>query len=206
MSPTSPSPSLPAFVKPMLASSGTAFDDDNFLFEVKWDGIRMLAFLEAAGYRLCNRHGIDTTCRYPEFGFLQQWPPGIILDGEMVVLQGGRPDFALLQSRDKTRSLLKIRTLSQVQPATFVVFDLLYDNYAPMFDLPLLERRERLQELLRQWCHPRLLFSQGILGKGQALFQETCRQNLEGIMAKRISSRYRPGRRGKEWLKIKPRR
>ena len=206
MTATLPNLSLPAFVKPMLASPGSAFDDDDYLFEVKWDGMRMLAFVEATSYRLINRHGIDTTSRYPEFGFLREWPPGIILDGEMVVLRDGKPDFALLQSRDKTRSLLKIRTLSQVQPATFVAFDLLYDNYASMVDQPLLVRRERLQQLLRQWPHLQLLFSQGILGKGKALFQEACRQNLEGIMAKRLCSRYRPGRRGQEWLKIKPRR
>src|SRR5260370_14823501 len=102
----------------MLASSGTAFDDDNYLFEVKWNGIRMLAFLETPCYRLRNRHGIDTTCRYPEFAFLAGLPPGTLLDGEMVVFRDGQPDLALLQGRDKTRSALKTRTLCQAQPAS----------------------------------------------------------------------------------------
>ncbi len=188
----------------MLASSGSAFDDDDYLFEIKWDGIRMLAFVEAAGYRLSNRHGIDTTSRYPEFGFLREWPPGTILDGEMVVLRAGKPDFARLQSRDKTRSRLKIRTLSQVEPATYFAFDLLYENHVRLLDRPLLERRDRLEDLVRHWSRPRLVFSHGILGQGRALFEAACRQDLEGIMAKRVSSRYRPGRRSKEWLKIKP--
>ena len=205
MSAISPSLSLPAFVKPMLASSGTAFDDDNYLFEIKWDGIRMLAFLEADRYRLINRHGIDTTERYPEFAFLAGLAPGTILDGEMVVLHRGKPDFALLQSRDKTRSPLKVRTLSQVEPATYIVFDLLYENHVPVLDRPLLERRERLEDLVRQWSRPRLVFSQSILGKGRVLFAETCRQHLEGIMAKKVTSIYQPGKRGPDWIKIKPR-
>ena len=108
-------PSLPSFVKPMLATSGTASDNDDYLFELKWDGMRMLAFLETRQYRLLNRHGIDATARFPEFAFLADLPPGTILDGEMVVLRAGQPDFGLLQSRDKTRSPLKIRTLSQVE-------------------------------------------------------------------------------------------
>ena len=197
---------LPRFIKPMLATSGTAFDDDNFLFEIKWDGMRMLAFLEPAGHRLVNRHGIDATARYPEFDFLAELDPGAILDGEMVVLRGGKPDFALLQSRDKTRSPLKIRTLSQAEPATYIAFDLLYENYVPLLDQPLLERRQRLECLVQRWGHPRLVFSHGILGKGRALFAEACRQDLEGIVAKRISSHYRSGRRGNDWIKIKPSR
>jgi bifunctional non-homologous end joining protein LigD len=197
--------SLPSFIKPMLAKSGTAFDDDDFLYEVKWDGMRMLAFLEAGSYRLLNRHGIDATERYPEFAFLARLAPGTIVDGEMVVLHAGKPDFALLQSRDKTRSPLKIRTLSQVEPATYIAFDLLYENHAPLLDRPLLERRQRLEDLVRQWSNPRLVFSQSILGKGRALFAETCRQHLEGIVAKRVTSIYRPGQRGPDWIKIKPR-
>jgi hypothetical protein len=79
----SPRRSLPTFLQPMLASRGTAFDDDAYLFEVKWNGMRMLAFRERSGYRLMNRHGIDTTSRY-------------LLDGEMVVFRDGQPDLARL--------------------------------------------------------------------------------------------------------------
>ena len=119
---TRPSPhrSLPAFIPPMLASRGTAFDDDAYLFEVKWNGMRMLAFRERSCYRLVNRHGIDTTSRYPEFAFLNGLLPGTVLDGEMVVFRDGQLDLARLQGRDKTRSALKTRTGSQTQPATFV--------------------------------------------------------------------------------------
>ena len=130
-------PMLPAFIQPMLAVGVEPFDDGHFLFEIKWDGVRMLAFIDAKGYRLRNRHGTNTTVRYPEFDFLVQLPSGTILDGEMVVLRHGQPDFALVQSRDKTRSSLKIRTLSQAEPATFMAFDLLYENYSSLLAFPL---------------------------------------------------------------------
>ena len=198
-------PSLPAFIKPMLAVRGEPFDDDDFLFEIKWDGIRMLAFIDANGFRLMNRHGIDATARYPEFGFLAGLAPGNVLDGEMVVLRGGNPDFTLVQSRDKTRLPLKIRTMSQAEPATFMAFDLLYDNHVYLLDRPLVERRERLENLILSCGHPHLVFSAGIQGQGRALFAEVCRQNLEGIVAKRRSSPYRAGKRSDAWIKIKQR-
>src|SRR5271156_3897176 len=87
---------LPAFIPPMQAKSGEPFDDDGYLFEVKWDGTRCLAFIEQGSYRLLNRRNIDMTDRYPEFDFLGEMPPGAVLDGEIVVLKGGKPDFALL--------------------------------------------------------------------------------------------------------------
>jgi bifunctional non-homologous end joining protein LigD len=197
-------PLLPAFIQPMLAVSAKPFDDANFLFEIKWDGIRMLAFIDTHAYRLINRHGTDTTARYPEFDFLAQLPSGTVLDGEMVVLRNGQPDFVLVQSRDKTRSSLKIRTLSRAEPATFMAFDLLYENYNSLVDYPLLERRQRLERFLDRCHHPRLVFSPGVVGQGQALFAAACGQNLEGIMAKRLTSRYRPGQRSRAWIKIKP--
>ena len=78
--------------------------------------------------------------RHAGFGSLAGLPPGAILDGEMVVLHDGKPDFALVQSRDKTRSPLKVRTLSLSVPATFIAFDLLYDRYVSLLQRPLLER------------------------------------------------------------------
>ena len=77
-----------------------------------------VGFHRTRRYRLLNRHGVNTTERYPEFAFLAGLPPGTILDGEMVVFHNGKPDFGLVQGRDKTRSALKIRSLSLAQPAT----------------------------------------------------------------------------------------
>ena len=196
-------PSLPAFIEPMLATRGQPFDSQDYLFEIKWDGIRMLAFIDPEGYRLMNRHGVNTTERYPEFAFLAGLPPGTILDGEMVVFHNGKPDFGLVQGRDKTRSALKIRSLSRAQPATFLVFDLLYQRGQSLLQRTLLQRRLCLEEVLDCLPNPRLLLSQGLIGAGKALFQETHRQHLEGIMAKKLTSSYRPGTRTADWIKIK---
>ena len=97
-------PVLPAFIAPMLAKPGVPFDSLEHFFEIKWDGTRTLVFVERDGYRLVNRRQIDMTERYPEFAFLDKLPAGTILDGEMVVLCNGKPDFALLLSREQSRS------------------------------------------------------------------------------------------------------
>src|SRR5262249_47332116 len=102
-------PPLPAFVAPMLAQPGAPFDSDDHLFEVKWDGTRMLVFRDASGCRLLNRHGAHRTTQYPEFAGLTQLPVGTILDGEMLVLQQGQPDFGRLLSRDLACQPLKIQ-------------------------------------------------------------------------------------------------
>jgi bifunctional non-homologous end joining protein LigD len=196
-------PSLPAFIEPMLAIRGQPFDSDDYLFEIKWDGIRMLVFIEEGRYRLLNRHGVNTTERYPEFAFLAGLPPGTILDGEMVVFRNGKPDLGLVQGRDKTRSALKIRSRSLAQPATYLVFDLLYQRGQSLLQKPLLQRRQRLEEVVSRLSDPPLVLSQGMIGAGRALFQETYRQHLEGIMAKKLTSTYRPGQRAAGWIKIK---
>src|SRR5216683_3871217 len=102
-------PELPRFVPPMLAKPGVPFDSPEHLFEVKWDGTRVLAFVDSRGYRLVNRHQADVIDRYPELGFLGSLPAGTILDGEVVVLRQGKTDFGLLLSRNQARAPLKIQ-------------------------------------------------------------------------------------------------
>ena len=194
---------LPAFIPPMLAQIGTPFDSDNYLFEVKWDGTRSLAFLDGNGYRLVNRRRIHMTERYPEFNFLAGMRPGTVLDGEIVVLKDGKPSFQRLQSREHTRAPLKIRHLARTLPATYVVFDLLYAGYESMMAQPLTARRERLQRLVQAINRPELVVSEGFVGHGNALFRAACEQGLEGVVAKPLSSRYWPGKRSDAWLKIK---
>jgi ATP-dependent DNA ligase len=188
----------------MLAKPGVPFDSQEHLFEVKWDGTRALAFVEQGDYRLINRRRADVTDRYPELTFLGGLPAGTVLDGEVVVLQGGKPSFRHLLSRNQARSSFKIQSLARTLPATYVVFDLLYDRFESLLALPLASRRERLEELIRRYAHPGLICSQGMVGPGKAFFAEVCRQGLEGMMAKQLASRYRPGRRTDVWTKIKP--
>ena len=199
-----PSSSLPPFVLPMLARPGAPFDSDTHLFEIKWDGTRMLAFVEQDGCRLVNRHQGEQTGQYPELSCLAELPAGTILDGELVVFADGRPDFYRLLSRDQTCDPFKIQLASRLRPATYVVFDLLYDDYRPLLAQPLSERRRRLCQLVEEFDHPELALSEGIIGAGRTLFAEVCRLGLEGLVAKRLASPYRPGRRTKDWIKIKP--
>ena len=107
-------PTLPAFVSPMLAKKGDPFDSREHLFEIKWDGTRMLAFVEPDGYRLVNRHRAERTA---ELACLTELPAGVILDGEVVVFHDGRPDFRRLLSRDQAGAPFKIRLSARSLPA-----------------------------------------------------------------------------------------
>jgi ATP-dependent DNA ligase len=196
---------LPHFVAPMLAKPGRPFDSADYLFEIKWDGTRMLAAIDRDGYRLVNRHGRERTEQYPEFGFLRQLPAGMILDGEMIVLSGGKPAFGKLLTREQTQDPLKIRMLARSLPAVYVVFDLLYADYEPLLDQPLEGRRERLEKLVEGQQESGIVFSAGVVGEGRAFFERVCREGLEGVVAKRLGSLYRPGKRSDAWIKIKPR-
>ena len=111
-----------------------------------------------------------------------------VLDGEIVVLRQGKPDFGLLLSRNQARASFRIQLLARVLPVTYVVFDLLYERYESLLAQPLSTRRKR-QEKLIQGCAPPLVFSQGVVGSGKAFFAQICHQGLEGMMAKRLASR-----------------
>ena len=87
---------LPEFIAPMLAKRGAPFDSDEYLFEVKWDGMRAITLVDAEGFRVLNRRGVDVTARYPELSCLSELPAGTILDGELVVLEAGKPSLARL--------------------------------------------------------------------------------------------------------------
>jgi DNA ligase D-like protein (predicted ligase) len=187
----------------MLAKPGTPFDSDEHIFEVKWDGTRTLALIECGEYRLLNRRKIDMTAGYSEFAGLAAFPEGTVLDGETIVFRNGKPDFGLLQSREQARSSLKIRSLARTMPATYIVFDLLYERYRSTMELPLVERRQRLRRLITSAGLPQVVLSQGVVGPGRTFFQQTCQQGLEGVIAKRLQSRYLPGKRTDAWLKIK---
>jgi DNA ligase D-like protein (predicted ligase) len=196
--------SLPFFVSPMLAKIGQPFDDPAWLFEIKWDGTRALAFVEDGDYRLLNRKKNDSRPRYPELDVLRTLPPGTILDGEIAVLVDGRPSFHGMLNREQAHGAPRVRALAKTLPAVYVVFDLLYRDDAPLLDRPLAARREALRELLAGVdVGGRLVLSEGVVGEGLAYFAEAGRRDLEGIVAKRLDSRYVPGKRSDAWLKIK---
>jgi DNA ligase D-like protein (predicted ligase) len=195
---------LPDFVEPMLARLETQpFDSDEHLFEIKWDGIRALCFVENGAHRLVSRRQNDMTERYPELGFLADLSAGTLLDGELVVLQDGRPDFHSALRREQGRGTRTIANLAASLPASYVVFDVLYSGFEPLMTRPLFARREVLRALVEAADNPRLVRSEGIVGGGRAVFEEMRGLGLEGMLAKRLDSPYLPGARTDAWIKIK---
>ena len=180
----------------MLAVSGQPFDSEAHFFEFKWDGLRTQALVERGVHRLVSRNGVDVTDRYPGMTGLAGLPGGLVLDGELVVFRDGKTDFELvLKSMHRSGSL----------PVTFVVFDILFESSRSLMDAPFSERRERLEEIVRDCPSPGLMLSEGIRAKGKLLYQTACEQGLEGVVAKKLSSTYAAGKRNGAWVKIKRR-
>ena len=192
------------FFRPMLATPATPFDSEEYLFEVKWDGVRALAAIEKGRWQLWGRTGNDYTERYPELAGLCRLPSGTLIDGELIALKGGRADFpALLQRHQRN----PCRNLHPLEPSIhYVVFDLLYAKGRPLLRQPLHDRRERLRELLSGVGDTSLVYSAGIVGCGREFFSQVVAQGHEGVMAKHLASGYRPGQRSPAWKKIKPSR
>jgi DNA ligase D-like protein (predicted ligase) len=196
---------LPETIEPMLARIGRPFDDPRFLFEVKWDGTRAMSFIERGRpLRMLNRRRRDIAWRYPELSFLANLPSGTVLDGEVVCLDAtGNPSFEALQSREQVHSERRAAHSVAACPATYVVFDLLYDKGRSIMHLPCSERRERLRALVAGARNVRLVMSEGVEAGGVRYFEQAVAQGLEGVVAKRLDSPYEPGRRSGAWLKIK---
>ena len=191
---------------PMLATPAAPFDSAAYLFEVKWDGVRALAARAAGRWRLWGRTGIDYTARYPELAVLARLPTGTVVDGELVVLHGGRADFPALLRRHQWQQgdRRAAGALHQQLPVRYVLFDLLFDRGGCLFQEALLQRRARLRDLLLALDEPVLAYSDGVVGCGRAFFAQAVAQGQEGVMAKHQASRYRPGQRSAAWRKIKP--
>jgi bifunctional non-homologous end joining protein LigD len=197
---------IDARITPMLAYMAPGpFDSERHLFEIKWDGTRCLLFKKGDEIRLQNRRLETITHRYPELGSLPQQleARNAILDGELVVLSDGLPNFSKLQQREQVADPMKIDLLSRTIPATFVVFDILWLNDGQVTARPLLDRKELLSGILRE--SPHLIESRFIREQGTAYYQEVVSRGLEGVMAKTLTGPYLIGRRSRLWLKIKPR-
>lgn len=189
-------------IKPMLAMASPPFDSARHLFELKWDGTRCIAFIDKKGVRLQNRRLSDISYRYPELQVMKRGlrVKSAVLDGEIVVLEKGRPVFERLQQREHIEDRERIEILSGLIPATYIVFDLLYLNKRPLFERPLVERRRLLEGLFP--LSENSILSETFTG-GQSLFKEAIKAGFEGIMAKEKEGPYLPGVRSRYWLKIK---
>ncbi|HSD79962.1 MAG TPA: DNA ligase D [Solirubrobacteraceae bacterium] len=196
---------MPEKVVPMLARLGELPPDDGrWAYEVKWDGVRAICHSEPGRMRLYSRNLNDITPRYPELARLNRALSHhrAILDGEVVAFGAeGRPDFGALQQRMHLTAESQVRRLARSAPVTYVLFDLLWLDGHSLLDAPYEERRARLAELAltgERWQTP-----DHVVGHGAELLAASMAQGLEGIVAKKLGSRYEPGRRSPCWIKVK---
>jgi bifunctional non-homologous end joining protein LigD len=182
----------------------SAAEDQQWAYEVKWDGVRAVAYLQDGQLRLMSRTDRDITRRYPELAALATSlrAEAVVLDGELVSLDAeGRPSFGRLQHRMHAVDPAEIRRLVGRYPVTYMIFDLLHADGQSLLGQPYVERRSRLNELSPTgpaWQTP-----PSWTGGGPDILAATAEQGLEGIIAKRTISTYQPGRRSPSWRKIK---
>ncbi|WP_156758429.1 non-homologous end-joining DNA ligase [Actinokineospora pegani] len=196
---------LPELIEPMLAVPGSlppAAEDERWAYEFKWDGVRALARVEGGRLKLFSRKGNDITGTYPELRALGEdlGSTRVWLDGEVVAFADGKPSFGTLQKRMNTSAERLTRKLVSDFPVTYVVFDVLHLDGVPCLDLPYERRRDLLERLDLRGPHWNL--SPSFPGDGSAVLDTAREQRLEGVIAKRLDSRYLPGRRSADWVKI----
>ncbi|WP_163537370.1 RNA ligase family protein [Gracilibacillus sp. YIM 98692] len=183
------------FISPMLLhKSEKPFTDENYLTELKLDGIRLILHKESSGnVRLYTRHNNEVTARFPELKDIEI-PSGTTLDGELIVTgTNGKPDFEAMMKRFMSNS--------NSTPVSYVVFDILKYKGKSTTSLPLLDRKSILEETLSEDSS---LVSKVryIEGNGEAYYDLVEKQSLEGIVLKRKDSKYHAGKRSHSWLKV----
>lgn len=186
----------------MLATAGEAPAGDGWWAEIKWDGIRGVLRVDADGWRIWTRNGNERSVAWPELAGLaeQLAEVGAVLDGELVVFEDGRPSFGSIQHRMHVTNAADAHRLAGERPVTYLLFDLLELGGHDTTGLPLSERRRLLESLELDGPSWRVSpISDGV----DDLLAAADAQGLEGIVAKRATSTYRPGRRSPDWVKVK---
>lgn len=184
----------------MLASPASAVPSGpEWIHEVKWDGMRVLVDVHDGRLTLTSRAGNDATASYPELAPLAGLYEDMLLDGEVVALDGGRPSFSALAERMHVADRRRAERLAAVRPVTLMLFDLLRLYGSDLTSQPLSARRELLERLDLAGPHWQV---PAVYADGDGLFEATRDQGLEGVVSKRLSSPYLPGRRSADWLKL----
>lgn len=188
----------------LIGTDGEAFDDPNFIYEMKWDGDRCIAYLDPKeGTTLINKRQVRMLPKVPELSEIhKQVKKRCILDGELAMMIGGKPNFSGIQRRSLMNNKFKIELDARQHPASFIAFDILYYDKNDLTLLPLIKRKEYLQKVFKKETE-RVAISRYIEGKGIAFYKLAEEQELEGIVAKRKDSIYIQGKRTKDWIKIK---
>jgi len=187
---------------PMLCQKGdeSILDSNAYIFEPKLEGTRCIAEVGKEA-KLYNRREKNISRRYPFICKELSKVGNVILDGEIVCYnKEGKPDFYLLQKREHVESDLVIEMRARLIPATYIIFDILEIDEKPLIKKPIEERKEILNEIFSEDKHLEIIF---FTENGKILWEEIRKRNLEGVIAKEKGSRYFPGERRKEWLKIK---
>jgi bifunctional non-homologous end joining protein LigD len=198
---------LPDLVRPMLATPGElppARQDAQWAYEMKWDGVRVVSYVAGGRIRLLSRNDIDVTSRYPELRALggALGTTQAVLDGEIVAFdRDGRATFRQLQQRMHVANATQARRLAETVPVVYLVFDVLHLDGASTLDLPYAKRRGMLDGLALRG--PAWQVPPSFTGGGADVLAASREHGLEGVVAKRLDSRYRPGRRSLEWRKVK---
>ncbi len=196
---------LPRSLVPMKATTGVLPEGDGWTYEVKWDGMRALCFVEGDRLRVQSYNERDVTVSWPELAGLPDALPArtALLDGELVATDdAGRPSFGLLQQRMHVTAPAEVAARAAEVPIAYVVFDLLHLDGNDLTGMPLTDRRRLLDQVLEpgpRWrCSP-------LHDDGPALRDAAAERGLEGVVAKRLDSRYEPGKRTRSWIKVKVR-
>lgn len=187
----------------LLTESRQPTESDEWLNELKFDGIRCIAYLDSGSTELRNKRDFRLLPAFPELSELHEAVHAqCILDGELIITDTqGKPDFETLQARSMMTDTSRIRLKASQAPASFVAFDILYQNGKDLMSLPLQERKQLLREIVED--KGRLAVSRTMESNASALFELTRKQGLEGIVQKRKASLYRPAKRSPDWVKVK---
>lgn len=190
-------------ISPMLLSeSDKPFDSKEYIYELKLDGIRVVIYIDENYVEIRNKRNMRLNHTYPELNEIwKQVKNRCILDGELLAIKDGKPDFYTLQKRSMMSNQTKIDFAQKMNPVSFSAFDILYICSEQLTDKPLLERKRILQDTVIE--NERIIISRYVREKGTELFGLTADLGLEGIVAKRTDSRYQFGKVSKDWVKIK---
>ncbi len=186
----------------LIARQMDAFDDADYIFELKMDGFRCLAYVDPNAVDLRNKRNLKMLSKFPELGDIyKNVRKRCILDGEVTVLVNGVPDFYRLQKRTLLTDRFKIELEASRYPASFVAFDCIYEENRELVWEPLLERKRHLSELVLE--NTKIAVSRYVETRGVALYKAAEDRKLEGVVAKRKDSLYLMGKRTKDWVKFK---
>jgi bifunctional non-homologous end joining protein LigD len=197
---------LPTSIMPMLAVPGALpADDEHWAFEIKWDGVRTILFVEGGRVRAQSRNDLDVTAAFPELADVGKFlgMTTCVLDGEVVALgDDGRPSFSRLQHRMHVANQREAKRRSATDPVSFIAFDLLYIDGHAITDETYDQRRERLESL--DIAGETFTTTEAFRDvSGRDILDAATANGLEGVVAKRRESPYRPGRRSPDWVKVK---